>query len=155
TSDADLTTVVYKTGHSDTMINLDHLFETLGESNPGVKLVLVDACRNELKAKGRTRSLAEARVTVPDGVQALLSCGRRQVAHEAEDLRHGLFFHHVIEGMRGKAKNGEGEVTWASLTDYTTRQVPRDAKRLLKKVQTPAAYGSFEGETPLLSAPPP
>jgi formylglycine-generating enzyme required for sulfatase activity len=149
-SDADLTTVKYATGHSDTMINLDHLFEDLGRSSAGVKLLLMDACRNELKAVGRARSLAEMKVTVPDGVQALLGCGRKQVAFEVEELKHGLFFHHVILGLNGKARNAEGEVTWASLTDYTTRAVARAAKRW-GKVQTPAAAGYYEGETPLLA----
>jgi formylglycine-generating enzyme required for sulfatase activity len=148
--DADLSDVKYNTGASDTMINLDDLFEQLGRSNPGVKLVLMDACRNELKAAGRTRSLSEAKVTVPDGVQALLSCGRRQVAWESDDLRHGLFFHRVIQGLKGAARNRRGEVTWASLTDHVTTSVEEAAEKI-GKVQKPAAIGSHEGRTPLLA----
>jgi formylglycine-generating enzyme required for sulfatase activity len=149
-SDADLSDVKYNTGASDTMINLDELFEKLGRSRPGIKLVLMDACRNELKAKGRTRRLSEDRVEVPDGVQALLSCGRRQVAYELDALKHGLFFHHVIEGLKGKARNDEGDVTWASLTGYATREVTRGARKMSRE-QTPATAGYFEGETPLLA----
>ncbi len=153
--DADLTDVSYRSGHADTMLNLDDLFKLLGDSNPGVKLVLMDACRNELTVKGNTRSLADSRVTMPDGVLALFSCGKRQVSWESKDLRHGVFFHFVLEGLRGKAGNGDGEITWASLTDYTTRQVTRNVGKLIGggARQTPAVVGYHEGESPLLVAP--
>ena len=43
---------------------------------------------------------------------ALFGCSKRQKAWEHDDLKHGVFFHAVLEGLAGKAKNEDGEVTW-------------------------------------------
>ncbi|MGL4550477.1 MAG: SUMF1/EgtB/PvdO family nonheme iron enzyme [Gemmataceae bacterium] len=152
-SDTDLTRVSYRTGHSDTMLNLEHLFETLGRSNAGVRLVLMDACRNELKVKGTMRSLSDDGLTMPARVLAFLSCGKKQRAYESDERKHGLFFYHVLQGLRGKAKNGRGEITWASLTDHVAHEVPAEAKRL-EREQTPTTIsGEYEGVSPVLSRP--
>src|SRR5262249_43155090 len=143
----------YRTGHNDTMINLEHLFETLGRSNAGVQLVLMDACRNELKVKGTMRSLSEDSLVLPARVLALLSCGKKQRAFEVDTLKHGLFFHHGREGLRGKAKTSRGEVTWASLTDHVAHEVPAEAKKLDRE-QTPTTIsGEYAGVSPVLAAP--
>src|SRR5438045_3288404 len=44
---------------------------------------------------------------------------------EMNELKHGLFFHHVLEGLRGKAKDSENEVTVLGLAQYAMRQVKR------------------------------
>ena len=53
--------------------------------------------------KGTMRSLSEDSLVMPARVLALLSCGKKQRAFEVDTLKHGLFFHHVLEGLRGKA----------------------------------------------------
>ena len=49
---------------------------------------------------------------------------------EDDKLRHGIFFHFVLEGLKGKAKNEDNKVTWARLADYVTTQVNRKSPRL-------------------------
>ena len=64
------------------------------------------------------------------GVAVLFSCNSGERAYETEKLGsgHGLFFHFVLEGLRGEAKNKEdGAVTWEDLGAYVKRQVPRAA----------------------------
>src|SRR5262249_31721588 len=74
-TDADLFGVDYETGRSKTLIHLDDLFKQLGEKcGAGRKLVLMDACRNELEVKGTARSLYVKRDTISRGVGALFSC---------------------------------------------------------------------------------
>ena len=111
-SDADLVGVSYSTGKSKSLVNLEDLFTQLGQCGAGTKLALIDACRNDLKA-GATRNL-DPDMSAPRGVAALLSCGPGQRAWETEKLGegHGVFFHYVLEGMKGKARNLQGEVTW-------------------------------------------
>src|SRR5262249_48586773 len=54
---------------------------------------------------------------VPGGVAALFSCKPGQFARETDTLKHGVFFHFVLQGLRGEAKNGDGGVSsLASLT---------------------------------------
>jgi formylglycine-generating enzyme required for sulfatase activity len=155
-SDADLTDPRYTTGQSDTMINLDDLFTRLGRCGAGTKLVLMDACRNQVTVKAGRRSLDAGSVTIPIGVAALYSSSRNQVAYETAKLGkgHGVFFYHTIEALQGKAKNDEGVVTWASLGDHVTRQVSRQVPTLIGDgaKQHPAAMGSLEGESPVLVA---
>ncbi len=50
-------------------------------------------------------SLADAAPKPPGGVAALFSCSAGQRAFEHESLKHGVFFHHVLEGLGGKAKD--------------------------------------------------
>src|SRR5262249_52874621 len=54
-----------------------------------------------------------------------------QSAYEHADLKHGLFFHAVLEGLRGKAKNEDGEVTWDDLALFVKRQVKRQVPKLV------------------------
>jgi formylglycine-generating enzyme required for sulfatase activity len=109
--------------------------------------VLIDACRNSVEAESSERSaLSPTHVKVPDGVSALFSCGPGQVSLElsfdvgGEDTRkHGVFFYHVIEGLKGKALN-RGKVNWSDLTSYVQDEVPGYLKRLkLKRRQNPHA----------------
>ena len=44
----------------------------------------------------------------PGGVAALFSCSEGQVAYEDDDLKHGVFFHFVIQGLKGKADEESG-----------------------------------------------
>jgi uncharacterized caspase-like protein len=100
-SDADLVGVSYSTGMSKWLLNMDDLFARLGRCGAGSKLVLVDACRNELELKKQfsTRSLDARTVSIPTGVGALFSCSAGQYAHEAKRLKHGVFFHFVLQGL--------------------------------------------------------
>ena len=151
-SDADLVGVSYRTGTSKTLLNLNGLFGSLGRSGAGTKLVLVDACRNELKAESATRSIDPKQVTIPNGVGALFSCKAGQTAHEVKKLEHGVFFYHVLEGLKGRAKTEDGEVTWDSLGAYVRREVPRVVPGLVGggARQTPHAMTNIEGEPPVL-----
>ena len=89
-----------------------------------MKLLLVDACRNDPQ-EGRnidldTRAPAGARASA-----ALFSCKCGERAFETPKLGkgHGVFFYHVLQGLKGKAKNRKGEVTWSGLADYVTEKV--------------------------------
>ena len=55
----------------------------------------------------------------------MFSCKSGERAFETPKLGkgHGVFFYHVVEGLKGKAKNGRGDVTWARLTEYVVDAV--------------------------------
>src|SRR5262249_23300073 len=130
-ADADLRdNVNYDTGEAKSLVNLNELFTDLAGCGAGTKLVLMDACRNEVQA----RNVDVDKVTVPLGVGALFSCGPGQKAFETDRLGgkgHGIFFHFVLEGLRGKARNSDGEVTWADLGRYVQRQVSREVGKVV------------------------
>ena len=85
----------------------------VAELHAGVRVVFVDACRNDpdpTKGRGIDRNT----ITLKANSALFLSCASNQKALESETLKHGLFFHCVLEGMRGALKdavNANGEVT--------------------------------------------
>jgi formylglycine-generating enzyme required for sulfatase activity len=111
--------------------------------------------RRGLEVEPALRSL-RARPPSPEvrtQVQRLLArLGKERPS--AEMLRHGVFFHFVLQGLGGKAKNEDGEVTWNRLADYVTRQVSRQTPTLVGggARQTPHEVRDLRGESPVLLA---
>jgi hypothetical protein len=137
-----------------TLVSLKGVYDQLDDSGAGVKLMLVDACRNDPRNRARSRS---AGVTAgnaprpPKGIAVLFSCASGQVAYEHEDLRHGVFFHSVLEALGGKAKDEDGEVTWNRLAEYVSKQVPLHVNRLVEDArQEPNEIKDLEGPPPVL-----
>ena len=123
-----------------TLLGIDDLLLKLDESGIGRKLVLMDACRNDPGVRGR-RGIDRVKVSaLPQETGVLLSCSPGQFAFEHKSFGggHGAFFHHVIEGLNGKANDlEEGGVTWESLVKYVSKRVPATVKQ---------QYGSDGGE---------
>jgi len=71
---------------------------------------------------------------LPHGTAVLFSCKSGERAFESAKLGkkgHGIFFHYVLEGLRGKAKNEHGEVTWARLAEFVTEKVSEEVPTLI------------------------
>jgi TPR repeat protein len=133
-----------------TLLSLKDIYQQLEKSPGAVKLLLVDACRND-PSPGRGADGPGAGKP-PAGVAALFSCSAGERAYEHDHYRHGIFFYHVLEGLRGKAKNGDGDVTWDTLQAYVRQKVSADAPKLLYGVnQTPSLNaGELRGQPPVL-----
>ncbi len=140
----------------ETLLSLAMLYKRLDDSGAGVKLLLVDACRDDPSAPRGVRRGVDGSTAPrpPRGVAALFSCSAGESAYESPRLKHGVFFHYVLEGLRGKA-SAEGEVTWDGLQMYVRRRVSRDVGELIGggALQTPALNaGELAGEPPVLVA---
>jgi formylglycine-generating enzyme required for sulfatase activity len=138
----------------ETMIGIAEVFKELEESGAGVKLLLVDACRNDPKL-GRNVDV-DSVPRPPRGTAALFSCKSGERAFETPKLGkgHGVFFHHVIQGLKGEATNKRGEVTWSSLSDYVTDKVSDEVPKLIGggAKQTPHEIKNLTGKSPVLIA---
>ena len=71
------------------------------------------------------------------GVAAFFSCSEKEKAYEDDELRHGVFFHYVIEGLRGAAAPEKGEVTLLALGEYVTRNVGDRVRAAYGQTQRP------------------
>jgi hypothetical protein len=110
----------------ETLVSLNGVTHTLEASFASTKILLVDACRDDPDMNRGTRGINDVRsLVLPEGTVALFSCSAKQRAFEPEILKHGVFFHSVMEGLRGKAANERGEVTFNRLSDYVFETVPR------------------------------
>lgn len=137
----------------DTMLSIGWLLDEIDRRGGGRNLVLVDACREDpARSRGMNGSVVK---TLPEGVAVLFGCRAGQQTFETRNAGggHGVFFHYVLEGLRGKAKNEEGEVTWSRLTDYVSRQVHRETPKLVGRAniqQTPNLIANIPGSSPVI-----
>ena len=135
-----------------TMIPLRELFRELDDSGAGVRLMLVDACRDEPRLG---RNAATDDLPKPArGTAVLFSCKSGERAFETAKLGkgHGVFFYHVIEGLKSEAKNKKGEVTWNALADYVVEKVQDGVPTVIGggATQTPHEMRNLVGKSPLL-----
>ena len=123
-------------GDGSTMISLTRLVERL-DNEGGTNLFLVDACRDDFdphKGLGKKSLSGDELVgRLPGNSAILFSCSKGQQAleHEQAGGGHGVFFHQVIEGLRGAAVDPEtGEVGWDELVGYVRKRVNPLARKL-------------------------
>jgi len=157
-SDASFRKPSYSTGKHPRLILLPELLKDLGGCGAGTKLIMVDACRNELKADSATRNFDAGDLSLPRGMGAMFSCKPGERAWETKKLGkkgHGVFFHYVIEGLKKEAANKKGQVTWASLSEYVSTSVSEQVPRVIGKgaSQTPHGAQNFFGGSPVLLEP--
>ena len=95
----------------------------------------MDACRND-PSSGRGRGIGtDLKVgDLPKNTAVLLSCseGQRAFEDKAWGGGHGAFFYEVLEGLKGKAVDGQGEVSVERLSEYLRKSVPGEVARVVK-----------------------
>jgi len=142
--------------NTDTLVSIGKVYRELDNSFATMKVVLVDACRDDPAAgRGSSRGVnSSSAPPPPQGIAALYSCGAGEQAFESPKLKHGVFFYHVIEGLKGQAADGDQEVTFASLASYVSRRVRRDVAQIIGDgaTQSPNLKADYNLEPVLLSA---
>ncbi|MFO0807703.1 MAG: caspase family protein [Gemmataceae bacterium] len=146
----------------ETLIALGEVYAALKGCKAGVKLLIVDACRNEPTAARSNEVANLASVTrpvlskPPEGVAALFSCSAGEMAFESRKHPHGVFFHHLLEGFQGKAANKKGEVTLerlaAHIKDEMVDTIPEEFGPDVR--QRPHLLGDLIGAAPLVRSRP-
>ncbi len=122
------------------MINVELLNAKLKVSDAALKLLVLDACRDDPRPPGRRSALGDVRFEYglpPDGVVSIKSCSRGKIAHEDKQLGHGVFMHFLLEGLDGKAAGEDGSVTLGRLFDYASRQTDKYVVDKFGDVQCP------------------
>ena len=76
---------------------------------------------------------------MPSVTATLYACSVGERAYEWNERRHGVFSYYLLEGLRGEATTSDGDVTVATLTNYTQQQVVNWTREHLSggKTQTP------------------
>jgi tetratricopeptide (TPR) repeat protein len=148
-----------------TLISLSEVYSELKECKARVKLLLSDACRNDPLPRATRGDLGPRvfaptkaeRKKPPENVIALFSCSAGEAAYESKDLQHGVFFHYLIQGLRGKATlKGGKTVLLGTLTDYVQREVSDFVKEEVGADvrQRPELVGRYSDSVPLLEVSP-
>ena len=109
-------------------------------------VVMIDACYAAATVKGGKATVTDFSGVLNkftgQGVAYLMAAGSGEEAIEAADLKHSVFTHYLLEGLRGRADtaaaggNADGVVVLPELTTYIDRHVAEEA-RLRGGVQKP------------------
>jgi Tfp pilus assembly protein PilF len=150
-----------------TLVSLTDVYRELERCPARLKILMADACRTD-PFKGSKAVVPVDSVTrpqsrpLPGGVAAFFACSKGQEAYEDDDLKNGVFFHYVVEGLKGAAASaGTREVTLPALQDYVTRKVTEFVRGKYGKEQLPELRNQTRGlvalvggEEPPAAAPP-
>ncbi|MEY2724961.1 MAG: Serine/threonine-protein kinase pkn1 [Planctomycetota bacterium] len=148
---------------ANNLINLTELYELIDQCHAGGKLLLVDACRND-PSKPALQRLAlpvlPALPPPPGGTAAFLSCSSNETSVEDPTLMHGVFFHHVIEALKGEAdtatskKPADGKISIAELQQYVSDSTFDFVNQKYPgKRQTPELKGQVRLTIPVIELP--
>ncbi|WP_417385388.1 SUMF1/EgtB/PvdO family nonheme iron enzyme [Gimesia sp.] len=133
-----------------TLIALSEIYEALEKTKARKRLLLVDACRNDPQSqlgrsssKARLESVTRPQITPPPkGVVALFSCSEGQQAYEWPDLKHGVFFYHVLQAWQ----QPQNDLSLDQLIFKAKSETKRFARLNLGTLQSPEQKGFFPGE---------
>ena len=119
--------------------------------------VYLDACFSGGSGGGGTliqdASPVFVEATLPDGlgekVTSLAAATGKQVASWDEEAKHGLFTHHLLDALYGKADadadaDGDGEVTAREAKGYLDRYMTRAARRQHRRIQQASLVGAAQ-----------
>ncbi len=129
---------------SQSGLALEDLQQQLQDTGAARRILWIDACRNQPgKSVADARSFANFQAAA--GTRILFSTKAGKLSYENDDLRHGVFTHFLIEGLRGGAAGNDGLVTFRDLADYVSVSV-RDYSLKRGDVQVPYDAGEGTGE---------
>lgn len=128
------------------------------------KLIILDACRNEPESsRGEQDNLLtedfarniqirpqRSQSELPSITATLYSCDVGERAWEWKEKNHGVFSYYLLEGLRGEAVTGNGDVTVDSLASYTNHMVKDWAETYKNQKQTPWIDREAEGGAKLI-----
>ncbi|MDA1015269.1 MAG: caspase family protein [Planctomycetota bacterium] len=114
---------------------ISNVLFTLNSSPAAVKMIVMDACRNELLPDvmgqfdllGSLSSIRAEKSELPQGLIVMASCLAGQISIEDEQLKQGVFMHYVCEGLNGSADykvegNRDGMITPDELFEYAAER---------------------------------
>ena len=119
---------------ADTGISVNRVIQNLRLSGAGNVVLALDACRNQVRRNGATRSgegigIATDREAKIADVISIAACSPTEYSYEVEDLKHGAFTYALVEGLGVQGRCA----TAAKLNIYLKHRVPE----LAKTKQTP------------------
>ena len=82
---------------------------------------------------------ALAQLSRSAGITVIAAAGSAQGANEVKALGHGVFTYAILEGLSGKARNGDSPVTVRSLDAFLSQKVPELTQQYRAQMQIPTS----------------
>jgi hypothetical protein len=143
----------------DTSIKVAWLFKQFQDSDCRRIALFLDSCESGMLANSRIRGIYSD--LKPDELKRFFekaehcvcfaACKPGQKSYASDNLRHGIWTHHLIEALIGKAPlalESKSLVTSSSLQNHLSQEVPRTLRATYAgvQVQTPSSYGASSGD---------
>lgn len=134
-----------------TLISMDKVYSEMESISNGLRLLVVDACRDVPNTEAKVEPFQIPRNLNP-GLVALSSCSAGESSYEHPDLEHGVFSYYLAAALGGASlpdlSDGEkSEIAISDITEYTIRNTTRFAESHLKSLgpQTPQRIVNVKG----------
>ena len=133
-------------------VSASELKELSKKINAQKQVFILDACQSagalDAVVRGAAEERAIAQLARSTGTFWITATGSDQYATEFEALGHGVFTYSILEGLAGKADNGDKRLTVKELSAYIESRVPELSEKYRGTPQFPSGY-SFGNDFPL------
>jgi hypothetical protein len=134
-------------------ISSSELKELSKSINAQKQVFILDACQSSgalgsVAVRGAAEEKALAQLARSTGTFWITATGTEQFATEFAELGHGVFTYSLIEGLTGKADNGDKRITIKELSAYIENRVPELSEKYKGTPQFPSGY-SFGNDFPI------
>jgi len=130
-----------------TGLALDAVIDQMRDTGAKRQILLVDACRNDPdivgKSVGGSRSFTQ--FSEAEGTKILFSTKFGGKSYEYSNLGHGVYTHYLLNGLKGKARQKDGAISFGDLADYVSSNVKKFAYKA-KLTQVPFVAGEYNGD---------
>ncbi len=133
----------------DTGYNLNDFYKQVAKLKARNVTIVIDACFSGSSEKGMViKGISPVFLEVDNPVMKVknsvvfTSSTGRQVSSWYYKKRHGLFTYYFLMGLRGSADaDKDGRITAGEMGKYLTANVPKQARSLRSREQTPQVFG--------------
>jgi mono/diheme cytochrome c family protein len=134
----------------ETLIPIDEVYKKLQMCRASLKLLIIDACRNDPRPVGRRGAtpkqdltrLGQAFQQPPQGIVLLASCAPGEVSMESEEFGHGVFMNYLIDGLAGNAdEDGDGRISLSEAAQHAGLKTKLYVARKYNDSQRPYLTG--------------
>jgi formylglycine-generating enzyme required for sulfatase activity len=141
--------------YRSTMVSLNLVYQQMEASFDGLKLLLVDACRDDPDvARGSKGGVTGDSLPPPEGVAALFSCKAGERSWENDKLKHSVFFHHVLQCLKGEVRAADGKASFLWLSRHVMKSVQATVPKLVTgQAQSPELKSNISDDPVLLIQP--
>lgn len=134
-------------------ISAGELKELSKTINAQKQVFILDACQSSgalesVAVRGAAEEKALAQLARSTGTFWITATGTQQFATEFAELGHGVFTYSLMEGLQGKADNGDKRITIKELSAYIENRVPELSEKYKGTPQFPSGY-SFGNDFPI------
>ncbi|MBU6172624.1 MAG: SUMF1/EgtB/PvdO family nonheme iron enzyme [Planctomycetes bacterium] len=138
-----------------TLISVDSVYKQLESCPAALKIMLVDACRNDPRPPGKKsanpkqdlEALGASFERPPEGLVIFNSCGPGQISWEDEKLGHGVFMNYFLQGLSGEADaNKNGKISLEELFEYSSDKTESFVATRRSDFQRPSRKGEIHGK---------